>query len=251
MPARQVPKNYCGLSGEITPKRDQGVFPEDSLQKDLITLLEFDQRVISFEGQPVQIPFEGANGKVQIYTPDFRVSYYFLYESDPVTTCLVEVQEREELRRHWADSRNAYKAAIRFAMARGWKFKILTDREISIPDLPVCAGLTAFAKRGKFESNPWLKGLALESLAAQARVLPKVPIDLILSDQSVQEQLAQHERSKYELFGQLFLLVLSGKIAVDPNTVDPIYPFKSELWIPEPSNKPLFVSLKLPGLWRM
>jgi len=75
MPARQVPKNYCGLSGKIAPKRDRGVFPEYSLQKDLITLFEFDQRVISFEEQPLQIPFEGANGKIQFYVPDFRVSY--------------------------------------------------------------------------------------------------------------------------------------------------------------------------------
>lgn len=251
MPARQVPKNYCSLSGEfLPPKRDLGVFRDDSLQSELIILLKFDQRVVSFEEQPVQIPFIGADGRMQIYTPDFLVSYHYLEKSDPITTCLVETKERALMKSRWAQYRHAYKAAIAFASSRGWKFKILSEIEIQNIYLEPSRFINLYSEMCKFEKDPWLESFALESLAIHARSLLKVPVYLILHDDNVQMQLAHKGRSGYQLFGQLFRLVLSGKIAIDAKQFNARDPFRTELWISEPSNKPLFISLKLPGLWR-
>lgn len=101
---------------------------ESSLERDFFVLLEFNGDVIRWDPQPIrlEVPETGRN-----YVPDVLVS--FVGPSGDIgqpERVLYEVKYRDELRRHWPVYRARFRAARRYARAQGWKFRIITEREI-------------------------------------------------------------------------------------------------------------------------
>ena len=76
MPIRKIPKNYRNITGIAPYNKAIGIAAyESSLERDFLTLLEFDSNVQHFEVQPITIEWFDPAGKKHIYTPDVLVHY--------------------------------------------------------------------------------------------------------------------------------------------------------------------------------
>ncbi|MFZ6751982.1 TnsA endonuclease N-terminal domain-containing protein [Undibacterium sp. Dicai25W] len=132
MPIRKIPKNHLVVTGSFAScKNDQMDAFESLLEKEYMLLLEFDERVLRFEPQPVTIAVPGIP---KGYVPDVLVHYH----PDPISgkipkSLLTEVKHTDDLQR------NAQKYAPKFALAEeyasecGWEFRITTQVDIRTP----------------------------------------------------------------------------------------------------------------------
>jgi TnsA endonuclease N terminal len=160
MPVRNTNRGYGGLTGHIAnppsnpPGHPSGTrFPgtgfvqfESALEKDLFTLLRYQQHVTrevrSFEEQPLRIDYLGAAGQPRHYTPDALVHY-----QDGRPTELTEVKYRADLRKKLADLRPGFRAAQALCAERGWVFRVRTEYSIRTPLLAHAAFFPAYLGR--------------------------------------------------------------------------------------------------------
>lgn len=130
-PARKIGLGRRALAGVMPSRKQAGVEParfESSLERDFYILLEFDLKVIRWEPQPVRIAV--GDGR-PTYVPDVLVTYLDVSVwPHRERKVLYEVKQRAELRDNWHHWKARFKAARRYAREHGWKFKIITDREI-------------------------------------------------------------------------------------------------------------------------
>ncbi|MEI6949645.1 TnsA endonuclease N-terminal domain-containing protein [Paraflavisolibacter sp. H34] len=126
-PTRRITKSYCSITGK-KPSRKTGNSHrfESALERDYISLLEFDERVEWYVEQPFTISYS-YNGKVRIYTPDFLVIYKPSVDAIPL---LAEVKYKADLKRHEAEYQPKFEAAIEFAHEKGYQFSVITEEEI-------------------------------------------------------------------------------------------------------------------------
>ena len=103
---------------------------ESALERDLLMLLDFDDGVEFFCEQPVTIEYLH-EGCVRHYTPDVLAYYRAdLAVSSTLRPTLYEVKYRADLRHNWAELKPKFMAALRYADQQGWRFKLVTEREI-------------------------------------------------------------------------------------------------------------------------
>lgn len=137
MVARSIPKSYRNVTGRFASVKNRNPIGfESTLEKDFFLLLEFDRRVESFEEQPVTIPYHNPEGRLRRYIPDVLVRYRpepTGQPGGPPTLC--EVKYRGDLREHGAEYRPKFTAARHYARDRGWRFRVVTEREIRTPRL--------------------------------------------------------------------------------------------------------------------
>lgn len=131
MPVRKIPKNYRSVTGIAAHTKAEGPAAyESTLERDFITLLEFSPEVDAFEVQPVTLEWRDATGGLRRYTPDTLVMF-----GQPCSPWLCEVKYRADLAKDWQELRPKFKAAISFAKAQGWRFRIITEQEVRTPKL--------------------------------------------------------------------------------------------------------------------
>jgi len=128
-PVRKIGFQHRSITG-VQPSLKNGdlISFESSLERDFITILNFDFCVSEFVEQPVEIIFnEDSNGRT--YTPDFLVTYKngFSIKQKPT---LFEVKYRKDLFKDWKKLKPKFKAALEYADSKKWKFKIITEKEI-------------------------------------------------------------------------------------------------------------------------
>ena len=131
MSVRAIPKNYRNLTGLSFSQKADKPFFESTLERDLLTVVEFDPNVQSFDVQPVCISWKDSKGKLREYTPDILIQYHHgscQYSSKDIV--LGEVKYRSDIEKNWNDLKPKFKAAIQFAKAKGWRFKLFTEQEI-------------------------------------------------------------------------------------------------------------------------
>lgn len=110
---------------------------ESSLERDLLDLLEFDYNVDRYETQPVVIEYVGSDGKIHTYTPDLFVKYRRdIVPAREMPHLLAEVKYRDEYKGKFRELKERFRAARLYARERGWRFRVLTEREIRTPYLP-------------------------------------------------------------------------------------------------------------------
>ncbi len=133
MGMRKVPIGTRSVTGKHAMG---GAAYESSLERDLITLFQFDRKVEKVITQPVTISYVDDEGKARRYTPDVLVRYRRDSTStEGIKDLLCEVKYRDELAEKFQELRPRFKAAIRYARSQGWRFKIFTDRQIRTPYL--------------------------------------------------------------------------------------------------------------------
>lgn len=130
---RNIPPNRRSVTG-LLPSRKNGrmVAFESALERDLATILEFDDAVLSFHEQPVELHYSRAGRRCPPGVPDFLVTYREHVGRRPL---LVDVKYRKELFERWSELKPRLLAAKRRARAEGWDYRILTEVELRTPYL--------------------------------------------------------------------------------------------------------------------
>ncbi len=130
MPVRKVTRNYRNVTGVLASSKSIGYAEfESTLERDFQTILEFDNNVEKYEVQPVKIYYQD-NNILRYYTPDILVYYNSPTKTPQKTTVLYEVKYRKDIKENWQSYRLKFKAAYSYACKKGWKFKIISEREI-------------------------------------------------------------------------------------------------------------------------
>lgn len=184
---------------------------ESTLERDFISLLEFLPEVKSIDPQPVKIGWLDENGCRRSYTPDVLVEFI---ESAGKPPWLCEVKYRNELLERWAQLRPKFKAAFRFAKTQGWRFKIVTEREVRTPHLVNARFLTGYRR-----TTP-NAGVVQDILEHLNKMNEATPRDLLAS-------LRSDAMGQAQLIGVLWHLVATFRIGAD---LEKPLTMKSRIW---------------------
>lgn len=122
-PVRKVGRTYRSVSGKKAGSKTNGLQAfESTLERDLITLLDFDDDVLCYQVQPVTIYYESSR-----YTPDVAVYFHEGLDRKPV---LYEVKYTAELLEKQEELQPKFDAAKEYAANNGYEFKVITEIEI-------------------------------------------------------------------------------------------------------------------------
>ncbi|MBU3082502.1 TnsA endonuclease N-terminal domain-containing protein [Acinetobacter baumannii] len=124
---RMIPKNYRNVTGILASKKslDKACY-ESSLERDLLISLEFDPNVKAYTVQPITLDWEDQEGLKRTYIPDV----FILYKNGNEKPKLIEVKYRSDIKKNWVELKQKFRYAMKFAAQQGWKFKLLTEKEI-------------------------------------------------------------------------------------------------------------------------
>lgn len=157
-PKRKITPGYANLTARIpSEKLLRMVDAESSLERDLIMLLEFDNRVVEYLEQPLRISLPTGNK----YTPDFYAK--FVESNGDEAIYIYEVKYRSELRKKFTKLKPKFKAAIKYCKLHGYHFRILTENEIRTPRLKNIEFLQYFMRTSS-DSEDELRCLLSNSL---------------------------------------------------------------------------------------
>jgi hypothetical protein len=134
MPVRKIPKNYLFVTGGYSSQKNKVMDSFESLlEKEYLMLLDFDDRVESFEVQPVRIPVTGVkNG----YVPDVLVKFLPDSETGEIRRpLLAEVKNSDDLERNRDKYAKKFAAAHSYAEERDWQFAAVDQTQIRTPRL--------------------------------------------------------------------------------------------------------------------
>ena len=102
MKNRKIGYTYSSVSGHFAFRNEKSIAFESTLERDLLTLLEFNSSVFDVTEQPVTIEYQNKNGREVTYTPDFLVIFNDPNNNVATTKIstnpwLIEVKPREIL----------------------------------------------------------------------------------------------------------------------------------------------------------
>lgn len=198
MPIRKVPKSFRNVTGIVASTKAIGEARfESTLERDLLTLLDFDSQIISFEVQPISIPWKDSAGKPHTYTPDVHAIYVVQQN------VIYEVKYRSELLEDWAALKPKFKGAVHFCRKKGWRYKIMTEVEIRTPYLENAKFLNPFLK----QSSPSDADIQM-IVNRLERLGNTTPVDLLGS-------LSADRWEQARLMPTLWILVAKGKIGAN------------------------------------
>ena len=211
---RRIPPNRRSVTG-LLPSRKNGrmVSFESSLERDLATILEFDEAVLSFQEQPVKLRYERAGRRCPPGVPDFLVTYHEHIGRRPL---LIDVKYRNELFERWPDLKPRLLAAKRFAMCEGWNYRILTEVEIRTPYLDNARFLLPYQRCAPDPIHE-------EQLLSALRLLKCTPIQALL------ETCCADEWNRAQLIPTLWCLIGLRNISTD---LEKSLTMSSNVWLP-------------------
>lgn len=131
IPARTLKESRRCLTGRVALEDGSAAF-ESSLERDWLIVLDFDSTVVEVREQPFTLTYDSPNG-LRKYTPD--VMARFAIKGNQNDTVVYEVKPRDELRANWNLYKNRFQAAARYCKHFGWRFRVVTEREIRTPVL--------------------------------------------------------------------------------------------------------------------
>jgi hypothetical protein len=164
---RKIRPTRRSVSGIYAFRGTTSIPYESTLERDFLIRTEFFGSVLDVIPQPVQIPFQGKNGLRYTYTPDFLVRFRASAKGSApeLKPLLVEVKPATAWREHWRDWAPKWKAARRYAIDRGWIFRIADESRIRDQ---VLANIN-FLDRYRRMSLPDDQGLALIDCARRSQ----------------------------------------------------------------------------------
>lgn len=128
MPVRKIPIGNRAVTGLHARS---GARYESSLERDFFEMMMAHPAVAKIEEQPVQITYIAADGKPHRYTPDALVTFHpSVTTGSTVAPLLCEIKYRDEYKEKFYELRERFQVARRYAREQGWRFRVVTDREI-------------------------------------------------------------------------------------------------------------------------
>ena len=172
-PVRKIGRTRRSVSGTVVLRNGRDIMCESTLERDFAIRKDFFLHVLDVIPQPVEIPFTVDSGRSYRYTPDFLVLYSASSappELGPRPE-LVEVKEAKAWRKHWREWSTKWKAATRYAKARGWRFRIHDETRIRDQAL---ANIRWLERYKRMDTSAWdsdrivahLKGVGQTTFAA-------------------------------------------------------------------------------------
>lgn len=140
---------------------------ESTLERDWLILLDFDfdGSIERYEEQPLRIDYRDEEGRRRHYFPDVLIFY-----KDNRPPLLCEVKYRDELKQKWKEMKPKIRAALAYARERGWRFRILTEREIRTPFL---TNVKFLRHQRRFEPSDDLQRMVIDKLRRMRRATPE------------------------------------------------------------------------------
>ena len=212
-PSRTFKESRRSLTGRIAVD-DGAVSFESSLERDLLVLLDFDAAVKEIREQPFTIRYR-EGGASRRYTPDVLARFERL--SVPPETVVYEVKHRDELRANWIKYENRFRVAIRHCKQAGWRFLIVTEREIRTPLLKNAQFLRRYRNLPR---DPLMCGQLMYSIKALGETTPQA---LLAAAYWTNE-------SRMTALPMLWAMVAAREIRVDLNRS---ITMASPIWLPE------------------
>jgi hypothetical protein len=200
MPVRTIPKNYRNVTGVAAARKSLGEAAfESMLERDFLTLLDFDPAIQSFEVQPEVIPWTDLTGKRRDYTPDCLARF----EDERMKPILFEVKYREKLWKDWSEMRPKYREAIHHTAKTNRRFRIVTEKEIYTQYFESARFLLPIIRRG-IESPE----MAAQLVAAIAKLRQTTPNRLLAN-------LSRNQIEQARFLPTLWGLIGTFKIGAD------------------------------------
>lgn len=125
MKARKIKKSYISCTGYFASyKNKTQVAFESVLERDFYMMLEFDDEVVKYEEQPLQINYEYFDGKTRRYTPDTLVTYKNGIQK------LFEVKYENEIKSNIELQKKLELLRVKIKEEYNYDFEIFTDMMI-------------------------------------------------------------------------------------------------------------------------
>ncbi|BAE52563.1 hypothetical protein amb3759 [Paramagnetospirillum magneticum AMB-1] len=200
MPVRKIGLCYRSVSGRVPIGQGRpGVQVESTLERDFALLCRFDPSVVGIEEQPVRIEYNDADGRARSYVPDFLVTYR---GGRPVPR-LVEIKYSTDPMLISGQLDGRFAAARAYGRRHGWRFELVTEREVRTPRLENATFLLPF--RGRSIAAGLREGL-------RAVLQKGGPQSVVSLADEVAEALGL---SRPEVLPGIWTMVAEFKIAVD------------------------------------
>lgn len=122
---RLVVTGYTSIAG-------QGLVPyEGPLEQDFLITRDFLRNTSYIGAQPLQLNFN--DGGKRRYTPDFLCKFVPDRHGRIRSPALYEIKPRLELKKKWIELLPGFRRAALLCRARGWRFRIASERNIRTP----------------------------------------------------------------------------------------------------------------------
>ncbi|MEY2563562.1 MAG: hypothetical protein QOH88_1755 [Verrucomicrobiota bacterium] len=196
---------------------------EGPLEPLAMVLLRMDPEIERVLEQPVTIPWSDGEGNYH-YTPDllifFKPGLEFGFGAKP---WLVEIKTRSDLKKDRQNWRRKFREATRYARARGWIFKVITDRELKSPASQVA---TFLRHAVDLPRNPEISEGIMEALRTGGRTTPTRLLEAVFPDPSDRSRALRYVWSS-----------LASNL-IDGDTTRPLDAAKTEIWLPPQGTMP-------------
>jgi hypothetical protein len=207
---RNIQANEFSLTGQIKSlKRNDIVDFESSLERDYISILEFDDNVRYYYEQPLKIEF-----KDRYYIPDFYVEYWNGEKE------VVEIKYDIDLIENASKYVDKFKAADEFCNVNGLTFRILTEKHIRNDYLYNIKFLNAVLVRHTSHDYEYFN--EFELLGQKMKELKRATIDKLLDVST------SCELKRMELIQFLWIMIIYKKIKCDLSIK---LNMEAEIWI--------------------
>ena len=213
--SRNIPIKDFSLSGSINSiKNNESIEFESSLERDYISILEFENEVKKYCHQPVKIYYD--NDK-KYYVPDFYVEYINGKKE------IIEIKYSNDLLLKYENYKSKFEAAREFCSINNIDFKIITEIDIR----NVYLSNIRFLLRYSFNYHsggviPISSTSDLELIKDTVKKLKNCTPKILL------EELVNENERKAELLYLLWFLVSEKQIKVDLNSK---LNMNSKIWI--------------------
>jgi hypothetical protein len=174
--------------------------------------LDFDWRVVRLQEQPYTLNYVH-DGKERRYTPDV-LAVFDDHRSE--WTVVYEVKSREELLQNWHTLRPRFKAAVRDCRSKGWRFRIVTERDIRTPYVQNIKFLRRFRDLPELPMH-------------QQALLYTLPVLGTTTPQALLAATWWEEEKRLVALSELWRLVATRKIAV--SLLEPLS-MATPIWLP-------------------
>lgn len=120
MKNRKIGYTYSSVSGHYAFRKEKSIAFESTLERDLLTILEFNSSVFDVTEQPITIEYINKNSREVTYTPDFLVLFNDPNELTNITSVsrkplLIEVKPRDILIKKWNILKPKFQIATKYA----------------------------------------------------------------------------------------------------------------------------------------
>jgi hypothetical protein len=116
------------MTGRVAIGSGASVAFESALERDWLIFLDYNPHVTAIREQPFTVSFRDDKHRARRYTPDCMAE---VRESDgSMTITVYEVKYREDLLTNWKSLKPKFNAVRQYCRERGWKFRVVTERDV-------------------------------------------------------------------------------------------------------------------------